>query len=140
MLPSFQPFNDAFEMLSMLSPRQSFADCVAREGSLWRLLVVLERTELQEEEQESSLGKSQSTRYRETVQRKTKGWPVLESLTSSPSIASQLLTTSAWIELLGVLVGYTAFTKVWVARLGAAKTLSRLLWDPVTGPGTCECT
>lgn len=121
-------------MLSMLAPRQTFADSVAREGSLWRLLSVLERSEPDEGEQEGATSDdNQSIDHQEGTKRKARGWHVLESLTSSPSVASQLLSTSAWMELFGVLVGYTAFTKMWAARLGAAKTLSRLLWDPVTG-------
>lgn len=121
-------------MLSTLAPMQTFADSAAREGSLWRLLSVLERSEPDEEEQEGATAEeNQPSDTEEGTKRKARGWHVLESLTSSPSIASQILSTSAWMELLGVLVGYTAFTKLWTARLGAAKTLSRLLWDPVTG-------
>jgi hypothetical protein len=65
--------------------------------------------------------------------RKQRGWALLESLSSSPSVAQKIVESSAWLELLGILVGYTEFTKVWIARVGAAKTLSRLLWDPKTG-------
>lgn len=62
-----------------------------------------------------------------------RGWTFLESLSSSPSIAPKIIESSAWLELLGILVGYSEFTKVWIARSGAAKILSRLLWDPKTG-------
>ena len=65
--------------------------------------------------------------------KKERGWTFFESLSSSPSIAQKILESSAWLELLGILVGYSEFTKVWIARTGAAKTLSRLLWDPKTG-------
>lgn len=65
--------------------------------------------------------------------KKQRGWTFLESLSSSPSIAPKILESSAWLELLGILVGYSEFTKVWIARNGAAKILSRLLWDPKTG-------
>lgn len=65
--------------------------------------------------------------------KKQGGWTLFESLSSSPSIAPMILESSAWIELLGILVGYSEFTKVWIARVGAAKILSRLLWDPKTG-------
>jgi len=123
-------------MLSTLAPRQIFADSVAREGALWRLLAVLERVEPHEVEGSDD---NPTKDHQQASQRKVRGWSVLESLTSSPSIARQLLSTSAWLELLGVLVGYTAFTKVWSARLGAAKTLSRLLWDPVAGSTSSKC-
>jgi hypothetical protein len=71
----------------------------------------------------------------ETIQneRQTKGWAILAALSSSPSISSQILSSFAWIELLGVLVGYKSFTKLFSARLGAAQTFSRLLWDPIMG-------
>ena len=65
--------------------------------------------------------------------RTTCGWTVLEGISSSPSIVNYIISTSGWVELLGVLVGYTKFTKSWSARSGAAKTLSRLLWDPNLG-------
>ena len=68
------------------------------------------------------------------VLRKQRGWTLLEALSSSPSVAFKLVGSTAWLELLGILVGYGGFTKAWTARTGAAKTLSRLLWDPATGP------
>lgn len=72
-------------------------------------------------------------------ERKVRGWLVLEALTSSNSVAAQILSSCGWLELLGVLVGYSSFTKVWTARIGAAKTLSRLMWDPVTGAIAGKC-
>jgi hypothetical protein len=129
-LLSPQAFDIGCDILSILSPKQPFADSVAREGSLWRLLVVLERPEPHEGATDSSgIADTQKT-----TERKIRGWSVLEALSSSPSIATMLLSSSGWLELLGVLVGYITFTKVWTARAGAAKTLSRLLWDPTTGP------
>ena len=67
-----------------------------------------------------------------TQKRQIQGWSVLEALSSSPSVAMNLLRTSAWVELLGILVGYCRFTKAYESRKGAAKTLARLLWDPKT--------
>lgn len=131
----FQPFDLGCEMLQILGPRDCFANCVCREGALWRVLSVLERADPDEPSEDK-----QTSDHQQVTQRKARGWAVLESLTSSPSIAGQLLSTSAWMELLGVLAGYTAFTKVWAARVGAAKTLSRLLWDPKTGSEASKCT
>ena len=68
------------------------------------------------------------------ILRKQRGWILLESLSSASSIATKIVDSMAWFELLGVLVGYSKFTKVWISRIGAAKILSRLLWDPKTGP------
>ena len=68
------------------------------------------------------------------ILRKQRGWVLLESLSSAPSVAMTIVDSMAWFELLGILVGYSKFTKIWIARIGAAKILSRLLWDPKTGP------
>jgi hypothetical protein len=91
---------------------------------------VLERTEKQDETDSESEAKGN----RSEMLRKQRGWMLLESLSSTSSIAGKIVESTAWIELLGILVGYSKFTKVWIARTGAAKTLSRLLWDPKTGP------
>jgi hypothetical protein len=75
----------------------------------------------------------------DATERTTRGWAVLEGLSSSPSIVNYILSSSGWVELLGVLVGYSKFTKSWSARTGAAKTLSRLLWDPNLGALAGKC-
>ena len=46
----------------------------------------------------------------------------------------KLIHSSGWLELLGIIAGYESFTKRFVSRLGATKTLSRLLWDENAGP------
>jgi len=142
--------NKAFEIssdiLSLMSPKQHFADSVSRQGELWRLLQVLERPEttakqedVNDTDQMFSQVQSKEEGDREaasaltTAKRQERGWAFLESLTSTPSIASTLVRSSGWLELLGILVGYAHFTKLWAGRYGSAKTLSRLLWDPKTG-------
>jgi hypothetical protein len=117
-----------------MSPKQEFADAVAAQGALWRLLWVLERSETTEWKGSSTDVKQQSSESQTDILRKQRGWLLLESLSSTPSIASKLVESTAWLELLGILVGYGGFTKIWIARIGSAKTLSRLLWDPKTGP------
>lgn len=104
---------------------------MSRENAFWRLLQLVERPEPNEssDDEDRPADDSQSAPH----QRKDRAWLVLESLSSSTSIADAILSSAGWIELLGVLVGYTHFTKLWTARVGAAKTLSRLLWDPKTG-------
>ena len=102
---------------------------MADQGALWRLLWVLERPDSQDQpENQSSLHGNQSE-----MLRKQRGWMLLESLSSSSSVALKIVESTAWMELLGILVGFIGFTKVWIARTGSAKTLSRLLWDPKTG-------
>jgi len=153
--------SEAFELSSdillLLSPKQPFADAVAQQGELWRLLQVLERrgqesssnaiddsilddSQLQAlDEDGSTFVQDEATGMKEaalalaTATRQKRGWSLLESLASSPSIAYALVKTSGWLELLGILVGYKHFTKLWSGRQGAAKSLARLLWDPKIG-------
>ena len=116
-----------------MSPKQEFADAVAVQGALWRLLWVLERSDVHDSEETADNSKQHHAETQTDILRKQRGWSLLESLSSTPSIASKLVSSTAWLELLGILVGYSGFTKVWIARMGSAKTLSRLLWDPKTG-------
>jgi hypothetical protein len=125
-------FDIGCDILYALSPRQSFADAVAKENSFWRLLHLLERKEPNDNVEDISVPEISDSSF-DIRQRKARGWSVLEALSSSPSIANLILESSGWIELLGILVGYGKFTKLWTARIGASKTLSRLLWDPQTG-------
>lgn len=126
----WQTFEIGCDILTTLSPKQQFADAVAGQGSLWRLLWVLERVDSQESQDTTDEDASDS----KEMLRKQRGWMLLESLSSSPSVASKIVESTAWLELLGILVGYKSFTKTWIARTGSAKTLSRLMWDPKTGP------
>lgn len=103
---------------------------MTNEGALWRLLQTLERPEPNEDTAEGQDRTTSTYSSLDVSQRSIRGWSVLVALSSSQSIATCILTTTGWIELLGVLVGYADFTKLWSARMGAAKTLSRLLWDP----------
>lgn len=111
---------------------------MAGQGALWRLLWVLERPGGPDDVSSEVESPGVSPGKMNDMLRKQRGWTLLESLSSSPSIAQMIVESSAWLELLGILVGYKDFTKVWIARVGAAKTLSRLLWDPRTGQATCE--
>jgi len=126
-------FEIGCDILSILSPKQDFADAVSTQGALWRLLWVLERSDDPKDtsfiQEKNAYSGSQSDTLR-----KQRGWMLLEALSSSPSVAVKLVESTAWLELLGILVGYSGFTKIWIARMGSAKTLSRLLWDPKTGP------
>lgn len=120
-----EAFEIGCDILATMSPKQQFADSVADQGALWRLLSVLERPEAEDA--------NSGTDNQSEMLRKQRGWMLLESLSSSSSVASKMVESTAWLELLGILVGYTGFTKVYVARTGSAKTLSRMLWDPKIG-------
>lgn len=128
-----QAFDTGCDILYSLSPKQPFADAIAGKNVLWRLLQLLERPEPDEEMQSDEDTSNTLDKSQAASKRKSRAWGILEALTSSPSIAGQILSTTAWIELLGVLAGYSSFTKLWIARAGASKTFSRLLWDPSTG-------
>ena len=127
--PALKAFEIGCDILDLLGPKQLFADAVTRENAFWRLLQLVERPEANESTPDDLRLSNGSHLH----QRKDRAWPILEALSSSPSMASAILLSANWIELLGVVVGYTKFTKLWTARVGAAKTLSRLLWDPRTG-------
>lgn len=123
-----QAFEIGVECLSILTSKQGFVNAVAEQGTLWRLLWILQRKDGDGPDNASS-----DLQGENDILKKHRGWGFFESLSSSPSIAKKILESSAWLELLGILVGYSEFTKVWTARSGAAKILSRLLWDPQTG-------
>ena len=105
-----------------LSSRQGFADCVARQGILWRLIQILE-------EPEDTDGDLNSLDQTSIPKRKLTGWAMLEAMSAYGPVTSLLLESSSWLELLGVLCGYQGFTASFFSRLGAAKALSRMLWD-----------
>lgn len=113
--------------MSIISSNQAFATSVANEGVLWRLVDLIESPDLHDSEHSSDGGEMKDSK------RKNNGWMVLEALSSSRVIASQIVSSSAWLELLGVVVGYSQFTKTWSSRVGAAKTLSKMTWDPLAG-------
>jgi len=113
-----------------MSPKQEFADSIAAHHTLRRLLNLLERSSCGDGEAEHDA----SAVNQQDLLRKERGWLLLESISSSSSIATNILESTGWLELLGILVGYKGFTKTWAARIGSAKALSRLLWDPKTGP------
>lgn len=121
-----QTFEIGTEILAAVSPKQGFADAIVREGSLWRLLRVLEQAEGASEAGEDG------AKLQKLAIRQQKGWALLEALSSSPSVALQLVRSSGWLQLLGIVAGYSKYTKSWASRQGAAKALSRLLWDPQT--------
>lgn len=102
---------------------------MAREGVLWRLVHVIERPNTNEIANNSS----EAVGEKKDSKRNNLGWSILEALSSSQVIASQIVSSGVWLELLGVVVGYSQFTKTWSARLGAAKTLSKMIWDPSAG-------
>lgn len=128
---SDQIFDVSSGILSTLASRQSFADAVAKERCLGRLLKLLVRVNAYE-----ASSHDEGSNLEPKSERVAKLWPVLAALTSTPSIATQVLSGATWIELLGVLIGYRSFTKARSARVGAAQSISRLLWDPVIGSQT----
>lgn len=65
-------------------------------------------------------------------------WSVLETLASTSPVASSLVESSGWFELLSVVTGCSQFTKNRAAREGAARTMARLLHDPQVSTTTAS--
>ena len=121
-----ESFEIAGDILAAVCSRQDFADQAAVDGTLSRLLTIIQRLETTE------LSDALAS------ERINRGWSCLEALVSSPSIANLLLSSNGWLEVVGVLAGYSVYTKLYAARVGAARTLSRLLWDPSSGTVTAS--
>ena len=115
------------EMGLILSSKQGFANSIAKQNSLWKLLKILEVPE------QADVNNFDS---KSVAKNKVTGWSMLESLSAYGAVTSLLLQSTCWLELLGVLCGYKGFTTSFFSRVGAAKALSRMLWDNVTGMGT----
>ena len=132
-----EAFTIARDILSLMSAKQVFADAIANQNEIWRLLRILERPDesivtLGASEKDSGHNEEDTSIDQATAPRQDRAWEVLESLSSSSSVALALVNSGGFLELLGILVGYSNFTKLWAARLGAATILSRLLWSPDT--------
>lgn len=128
-----EAFGIGSDILSILSVKQQFACAIVAQGSLWRLFSVLERPEDMESHMDSYETEQDSNDDDVCLEKKRRVWSMMESLSSTPAVAKKLVESTGWLELLGMLVGYSSFTKKMLARKGAAKNLSKLLWDPVTG-------
>jgi len=135
--PRPQAFDLSSDILMLMAPKQPFADACCSE--LWRLLAVLESKEESGgddgggDTQTREEGEAASASAKKIAKRQIQGWRVLEALTSTPSVALSLTSTTGWLELLGIAVGYSKFSKAFASRDGAVKSLGRLLWDPKTG-------
>ena len=129
-----------------MSPKQIFADAVAKQGALRCLLHVLEQKgivspslQISDLDTEGNVKGKGETSWQQETKQQERGWSILQSLVSSPSVATAIIKSSGWVELLGIIVGYPGFTQLWTARNGAAKTLAQLLWDPNIGPLAGSC-
>ncbi len=142
-LPHESPsFELGADILHILSPKLCFAQAMVPELS--KLLQLLERPDendknnevLEEDDEDNDIEdltdekNMYSASWRE---RQEKAWSILEALASSESIAKAMVSSQGWLELLGLIVGYEPYTKALSSRIGAAKALARLLWDPHTG-------
>jgi len=127
-----------------MTSRQSFADAIVRQGQLWRLLEILhQQDDIEIEASANNFGPGQndgtgdksmdSKSIINYMNRRRRDWDFLDSLAANTSIAQTILRSGIWLELLGIIVGYSNFTKLMVARLGGAKVLYKLLWDPENG-------
>lgn len=108
-------FPIAIEILAELCPKQTFAEAVLKRGLIPWYLTLLEFLECQS---------SEDTR------KKNPRWSVLEFLVSCSAVATHLVNSSGWLELLALVVGCERFTTVWFNRNGSAQVLAQLLCDP----------
>jgi hypothetical protein len=103
------------DIMMQLGPKQAFANALVE----CKLIPYLLRTLEFQRDSDDDNGTQQKIR-----------WSTLESLASSSSVASDLVTSSGWLELLGIIAGCDRLTYDWTSREGSAKTLARLLYDP----------
>jgi hypothetical protein len=108
-------FPIAIEILAELCPKQIFAEAILNRGLIPWYLALLEFQEC-----DSS----------EDTCKKNPRWSVLELLASSSVVATHLVNSSGWLELLALLAGCERFNKTWSNRNGSAHVLARLLCDP----------
>ena len=112
--------------MTHLCPKQAFANILVQEGLILPFLTSLE---MQPTSKEESLVTRDEERNR---------WSILESLATSPSVASNLAYTNGWLELLANIAECDRLKKTRVCREGSAKTLARLLYDPHVSTTTGE--
>ena len=110
-----------------MSSKKFFADAVGHQSGVIRSLI----STILSHQQNSDIETNEITNIYHTKWLKQK-WLILESLAKSPAVAGALVKSSAWLELLGVVSSYDKFSSTAVGRIGAARTLARILWDPVT--------
>ncbi len=105
------------DIMLHLGPKQAFADALVQ----YELIPFLLRTlEFQKQPNDDSDNGSQLKSR----------WSILESLASNSSVAVDLVNTSGWLELLGIIAGCDLFTIEWMSREASSKVLARLLYDP----------
>lgn len=111
------------EILASLCTKESFADAISRQGELWRILKVLCSLGEDRHEGEENLAKRAYVNE----------WDLFESLATTPSIIYTLMKTIGWVQLLGIIVGYSKYSSKREARIASASILFQLLVDPKFG-------
>ena len=67
------------------------------------------------------------------LKRRESCWKIFDCLISFPSIAVVTLQTGTWLELLGIVSGFSKFTSLLSSRVAAANILSCLLLNADVG-------
>jgi hypothetical protein len=106
------------DILMQISTKQAFAEAVIQEKDL--LPWVFSRLEI------SSVPEANSPIENDITY---KTWIFIENLASFSIVASYMITSCAWIELLSLATNNSRFRPSMATREGAAKSLARLLFD-----------
>ena len=116
-----------------MSAKSFFADAVGKHQIVLRKLIstLLFDESTSDKDGNTSKENEEQQSYENTTWIEQK-WAILEALARSPIVASALVKSSVWLELIGVISCNKRFSSTLLGRLGAAKTLARLLWDPIT--------
>lgn len=110
-----------------MSQKKTFADSVSScSGVIRTILTIIESETSDKSPDENSNGNLHQQRR----------WLILENLACTPSVANVLITSSVWLELLGIITCYFHLCFIDMNRRGAAKVLSKLLWEPTTSSVT----
>ncbi len=123
-----------------MSTKKFFADAVGNYSKVIRKLVstVVFQQLISNSDNDSNIDSNDSENFEYTKWLEQK-WSILESLAKSPVVAGALVKSSVWLELLGVISCYDRFSSISAGRMGAARTLARLLWDPITTGTAGKC-
>eukprot|EP01038_Epipyxis_sp_PR26KG_P006403 gene6403-8814_t len=112
--PESSTFNSAIQLLAILCANSEFVTIasVFNPPCMWRLLKCV-----------CTVG----------VPAISPAWIAAEAFASYPDGLDCLLTAGAVVQLLGVLMGVTGYTRSYQSRLAAISLLSKFLWNPVKG-------
>ena len=112
-----------------MSSKKFFADAIGQHSQVLRKLISIVVSDHGKDGDSGASGGPGNFEDTKWLEQK---WSILEALAKSPVVAGALVKSSAWLELLGVICCCDNISSLSAGRMGAARTLARLLWDPIT--------